>query len=192
MRDILRLDGIDQETKDKLREIARKRFGKPNISMLIRALIAQELTEKRQIKPVINLNSPMVRVEIRLPQSALNEVEKLADAQFSTPHYYIASLVFDKLGAGQLQGDEIEVLRKSNYELSKIGTNLNQIAKAFNQLVLIGGGEKLPEVSKRMVALKKEVSAHISKVLSLLESKTVIWETKGRGSNNQRKNVKGE
>ncbi|MDG5826950.1 plasmid mobilization relaxosome protein MobC (plasmid) [Xylella fastidiosa subsp. pauca] len=57
-------------------------------------------------------------------------------------------MILAHLGYLQLHGDEIEVLRRSNYELARVGTNLNQVAKAFNTLVKMRGGEKLPEVGK--------------------------------------------
>src|SRR6218665_800656 len=35
-------------------------------------------------------------------------------------------------------------------KLAKVGTNLNQVAKAFNTLVKMRGAEKLPEVGKKI------------------------------------------
>lgn len=191
MREFLKIDGVTPETKIELRKIALQRFGKASASLLIRELIARELAEKpARIKPDIDMSDDMIRLEIRLPKSCLDEIDRLSDAKFSTRNYYISSLVYEHLGVGQLQGDEIEVLRKSNYELSKIGTNLNQLTKAFNQLILRNDGEKLPEVSKKMVALKREVSMHINRVLRVLEAKTIIWESKGKGSNSATKTKK--
>jgi len=71
-----------------------------------------------------------VRVELRLPRSALDKITELAERRFSARNYYLTSLVLGHLGQPQLQGDEIEVLRRSNYELAKMGTNLNQVTKA--------------------------------------------------------------
>jgi hypothetical protein len=47
-------------------------------------------------------------------------------------------------------------LCRSNYELAKVGTNLNQVAKAFNTLVKMRGGEKPPEVGKKIASLRRE------------------------------------
>jgi hypothetical protein len=93
------------------------------------------------------------------------------------------------VGQPQLQGDEIETLRQSNYELSKIGTNLNQIAKAFNILVN-GGTGRMPEIGKKLASLRREITAHTGKVLKALNSGTAIWEV--RQGRNQTKPKKGK
>ena len=182
MRQDMRIDGITDETKAALKAAALKRFGKENASLFVRYLIADFLA-KNQNQPIkkLDLKSENVRVELRLPSDCLEELDRRADLYFSKRNYYINSLIFEHLGQGQLQGSEIEVLRRSNYELAKIGTNLNQIAKAFNQLVMDGSG-KVPEIGKKMASLRQDIKAHTNKVLRVLEAKTVVWETAGKGS----------
>ncbi len=90
-----------------------------------------------------------------------------------------------ELGTPQLYPDAIETLRNANYNLAKIGANVNQIAKAFNQLVLnYQGKDTLPPIGREMTKLKKEVAAHIEMVLNVLNQGTVIHETRGRGTGN--------
>lgn len=79
-----------------------------------------------------------------------------------------------------MQGDEIEVLRRSNYELSKIGTNLNQISRAMNILVKSGNG-RMPEIGKKLAGLRREINDHTNKVLRVLDAGTVIYESRGSG-----------
>ncbi|MDR1888002.1 MAG: plasmid mobilization relaxosome protein MobC, partial [Zoogloeaceae bacterium] len=107
----------------------------------------------------------------------VEKINKLAENRLSTRNYYIASIILAHLGQPQLQGDEIETLRRSNYELSKVGTNLNQIAKAFN--ILVNGGQgKMPEIGKKLAALRREITEHTGKVLRVLNSGTSIWEAR--------------
>ena len=128
-----------------------------------------------------------VRVELRLPRAALEQVNDLAEGRFSARNYYLTSVILAHLGQPQLHGDEIEVLRRSNYELAKVGTNLNQVAKAFNTLVKMRGGEKLPEVGKKLASLRREITEHTGKVLRVLEAGTTVWEAKGRGQRQRKR-----
>lgn len=66
----------------------------------------------------------------------------------------------------RLLGDEIEVLKKSNYELFKIGVNFNQIAKANNA----GDKMELP-----INQLYNKIQNHIKVVQDLLKSSTDIY-----------------
>ncbi|WP_265299870.1 plasmid mobilization relaxosome protein MobC [Verminephrobacter eiseniae] len=75
-------------------------------------------------------------------------------------------------------------------KLAKVGTNLNQVAKAFNTLVKMrgeGGGEKLPEVGKKIASLRREITEHTGKVLRVLEAGTTVWEAKGRGQRQRKR-----
>src|SRR6218665_695428 len=57
-------------------------------------------------------------------------------------------------------------------KLAKVGTNLNQVAKAFNPLLKMrGGAEKFPEVGKKIASLRREIKEHTGKVLRVLVSR---------------------
>ena len=56
-------------------------------------------------------------------------------------------------------GSELELLRKSNYELHKIGVNVNQIAKAIN----VGEDRVLP-----INQLREYIEQHVALVQNLL------------------------
>jgi hypothetical protein len=188
-RDMLRVDGVPPETKKQLQEAARQLYGKPNASLLVRSLIAGHLSKSgATAQPLTAADAgDTVRVELRLPRAALEQVNDLAEGRFSARNYYLTSVILAHLGQPQLHGDEIEVLRRSNYELAKVGTNLNQVAKAFNTLVKMRGGEKLPEVGKKIASLRREITEHTGKVLRVLEAGTTVWEAKGRGQRQRKR-----
>jgi hypothetical protein len=71
-----------------------------------------------------------------------------------------------------------------------VRTNLNQIARAFNILVN-GGSEKMPEIGKKLVGLRRTITAHTGKVLKALNSGTATWEVRqGRNQNQSKKGRK--
>jgi predicted DNA-binding protein len=193
-RELLQVDGISQETKKALQKAALEKYGQPNASLLVRTLIADYLA---QAAPLSLLNSisetdvkDTVRVEFRLPRIVFNRITKLAETRLSPRNYYIASIIMAHVGQSQLQGDAIESLRQSNYEMSKIGTNLNQIAKAFNILVN-GGTGNVPEIGKKLASLRREITAHIGRVLKVLDSGTISWEIRqGRNQKLKKGRVK--
>ncbi|WP_443113080.1 hypothetical protein [Herbaspirillum seropedicae] len=51
-----------------------------------------------------------------------------------------------------------------------MGANLNQVAKAFNSLVKMGGGGKLPEVGKKIASLRRDIREHTGKMLRVQEA----------------------
>jgi Bacterial mobilisation protein (MobC) len=190
--DMLRVDGVTPETKQQLKEAAAQLYGQPNASLLVRQLIASHLTKDKL--PGISLTpeqaNDTVRIELRLPRVAVEKITSLAEGKFSARNYYLSSVILSHLGQAQMQGDEVDVLRRSNYELSKIGTNLNQIAKAFNILVKANELKAIPEMGKRLASFKREISTHINKVLRVLNAETTVLENSGRGGASKEKKAK--
>jgi hypothetical protein len=132
-----------------------------------------------------------VRIELRLPRVAADKINDIAESRLSHRNHYLVSLIMAHIGQPQLQGDTIETLRQSNYELSKVGTNLNQIAKAFNILVTDGKGN-IPEIGKKRASLQREIKEHTNRVLRVLDAGTVVWEVKqGRGQKPRKGKLKG-
>lgn len=177
----LRVRGVNAETKEKLQEMALRRFGTTNFSALVRELIATEISRGEKEKSLPDLNTKMRRVQISVPESCLQRIEKIAESRFSTPSFFITTLIYEKLGVKQFQVDEVEALRTSNYALAKIGININQIARAFNTIVLAQGVTKLPPISRDMDKLKTTIKDHTEKVLDLLNKGTVVMESSVRG-----------
>jgi len=190
MTDYLMVAGVPQETKQALKQAALAKFGKATASLMVRSLIAQHLEKQpsQAVKPLTDSEaSDTVRVELRLPRVALEKMTKQADNCLTPRSHYLAGVFLAHIGQPQLRGDEIETLRRSNYELSKIGNNLNQIAHAFNLIVKSGSG-KIPEIGKKVASLKREISEHTGYVLRVLNAGSAFWEVKkGRGQTRKNK-----
>jgi predicted DNA binding CopG/RHH family protein len=121
MRDELRINGIDNALKQELKAAALDHVGNENISQFVRFIIADFLAKNKEIKkPDIDFSSKKIRVELKLPEDCLKEIEQLAELKLSTRNYYLNSIIFQHLGQPQLYGDEIETLRRSNYQVAKI------------------------------------------------------------------------
>lgn len=187
---MLHVRDVSAETKKKLQELSKKAYGKTNASQYVRALISDAIRTKEALPPTWKMSpdAPMRRIQISIPSDCLEQLKERAEKRFSTPNYFIASLIYRELGVAQLHADEVETLRNSNYYLAKVGININQIAKAFNQLVMhYQGKDKLPPIAKDMDKLKKTVDDHIKRVLGVLNAGTTIAETRGRGSGNEKR-----
>lgn len=185
-RDRFELNGIDEATKDALKDAAFQKFGKANAALMIRALISDFLHEDLFSVDVenaneVDLSSDNVRIGLSFPEGCLAEIDRRAELRLCSRNYYISNLVYAHLGRPQLMIDEIECLRASNYQMAKIGTNLNHIAKAYLSMVKSGRSELIPEFAKSLNKLKLDITKHTATVLKILEDGTYILENKGKG-----------
>lgn len=107
------------------------------------------------------------RLQLSIPIYDYEYLEQLAQNSHSSIQYYTTVIILEHLySQKRLLGNEIEVLKKSNYELYKIGVNVNQIAKANNAGDMI----ELP-----INQLYNQIQKHIQVVQNLLKSSTDIY-----------------
>lgn len=107
------------------------------------------------------------RLQLSIPIYDYEYLERLAQNSHSSIQYYTTVIILEYLySQKRLLGNEIEVLKKSNYELYKIGVNVNQIAKANNAGDMI----ELP-----INQLYNQIQKHIKVVQDLLKSSTSIY-----------------
>ena len=122
--------------------------------------LAQTLSRKR-------ISVDKKRLQISLLIYDYEYLEKLANNSNSSIQYYTIALILEHLySQKRLLGSEIEVLKKSNYELYKSGVNINQIAKANNA----GDMVELP-----INQLYNQIQNHIKVVQDLLKYSTDIY-----------------
>lgn len=107
------------------------------------------------------------RVQLSLPVYDYDFLLELADASQSSIQHYISTVLYNHLyNDKKLFGIEIEQLKKSNYELHKIGVNINQIAKANNA----GDMRELP-INK----LHEFIENHVKNVQKILKNSVGIY-----------------
>ncbi|MDD2892564.1 MAG: plasmid mobilization relaxosome protein MobC [Halothiobacillaceae bacterium] len=179
--------GVNKEARNTLRSLSLARYGKPSASQYVRDLIYERVRQAEKPKSKPDLSTPMRRIQMSLPEACLEQITELA-GEGSTPQLFITSLIYERLGTPQLDSNAVDALRQSNYQLTKIGINVNQIARAFNQLVVAyQGKDKLPPVAREMDKLKGTIKNHTDLVLSVLEQGTFITNTRGKGSGNKKR-----
>lgn len=107
------------------------------------------------------------RLQLSIPIYDYEYLEQLAKNSHSSIQYYTTVIILEHLySQKRLLGNEIEILKKSNYELYKIGVNVNQIARANNA----GDMVELP-----INQLYNQIQKHIQIVQDLLKSSTDIY-----------------
>lgn len=160
----LLLNGITESQKDYLYKYAKNHLGCRSRTKAILHLIDKDmgLAEAKSTSeiPTISASKKRQRIQISLLPEDYLELEKRAKILDSSMQYYIISLILkDLYNVKRLNGLDYEVLRKSNYQLHKIGVNINQIAKALNE------GR---EVGFDVEPVTKMLEEHIEKVKNIL------------------------
>ena len=159
------LKGLTQEQHDFLYEYAQKTLGSKSRTKAILHLIDEKMGNEQKkignIAPSMKAtNGKKKRLQISLREAEYNLLDEFTKSNDTSIQFYVVSLILkDLYNQDRLLGNEIEVLRKSNYELYKIGVNVNQIAKALN----LGEKANLPINHTR-----QQIAKHIEKVEKLL------------------------
>ena len=162
----LLINGLSKERKDFLYQYSKKELGVRSRTKAILHLIDKAMggtnPQQKIEAPKVTGASKRERVQISLLEEDYLELQKVAKETDTSMQYYIISLILkDLYGAYRLTGEQIELLRKSNYQLHKIGVNLNQIAKAINE------GERRAVPIKM---LSEEIAKHIDMVKEVLDN----------------------
>lgn len=148
MSDVIYLRGFDKQQKEQLKRAAKITTGKASVNAFIHYLVNEHFANQSDKERVVevekvmkntkSLPHPISFSERKRLQSTfyLNDIlniEHLANLNKCSPSNYISSLIRNHLyNSIELTGVEIENLRISNFQLSSIGNNLNQIAKRVN------------------------------------------------------------
>jgi Bacterial mobilisation protein (MobC) len=187
-RDYMKVYGIDAELKEALKYAALKKFGKANASLMIRSLIDESIDRDMKKLTDAEKKPPQnIRFEAAIPEDLLQELEFFAESKLMTRTALVQAIFSDYLKKAPLLGDELAELGLSNYHLSKIGSNLNQVAKTLNT-----GGylskEFTDDAQAKIKSIRPDIRKHINLVLGILKKKEVIFETK-KGGNRKIKKV---
>lgn len=182
----IHLQGFPQELKKKMKEEAKRLTGKASINSFIHHLVNDYFENKvnqlpdSEVKKIekntISLPHPISFSEKKRLQTTfyLNDIlniEHLAQLNKCSPTNYISSLIRNHLyNSIELTGIEIEDLRKSNFQLSAIGNNINQIAKRVN--LNMGIDYQDIELIKELI---KKLDNHIVLVNNCLQFNLNRW-----------------
>ncbi|SUA61608.1 Bacterial mobilisation protein (MobC) [Oligella urethralis] len=159
-----RLKNIPFDEYEKLKTKAVEKTGSASVAGLLRHLIKKELAMPSEEKMDMAIDHGINRIEIRLNPSVTNVLLNLAKAEHMTVNRLIVMLLSNYTQKEKIMSaQQIQVLRDSNYQLLKIGVNLNQLAKQANQ-----GGEVSmdAEATKKLTDLIDEHTKKVGDVMA--------------------------
>ena len=129
----MKVYGLTEPEKKALQKLANDKFGKPSISSLAKHLLINELAHSTTPNQSEALDRKTERVEVRLSKTVSAKLEKLAKAEGMSLNRYAIMILHNHINKEKtLTANEVTAVQHSNYQLYKLGVNLNQIAKALN------------------------------------------------------------
>lgn len=185
MSDVIYLRGFDPDQKKRMKAEAKKLTGKSSINAFIHYLIDNHFNKSNSIEFDNVLNDSISidqlpysisfkerqRKQLTLYKNDLLNLEYIAEKNNCKLPYYISALIRNHLYKSiELTGFEIENLRKSNYQISSIGNNLNQIAKRVN--LDMGIDYQDLELIKELIV---KIDNHVNLVNSCLQLNLNRW-----------------
>lgn len=166
------LKGLTQKQHDFLREYAQNQLGSKSRTKALLHLIDEKMNGATVIDGIKQerLDEPATsskdtkRIQFSVLLADYDNLEKIAKSTDSSIQHYLRCLVRSNLyGKYELLGFEMENLRRSNYELYRLGVNINQIAKALNT------GHDI-EITKLMLdEIHQQIAEHTSRVEKILK-----------------------
>ena len=160
----MRVYGLTHDDKKALHKIANERFGKPSLSSLAKHLLINELERNKDTSHLKSAEQRNQRHVIRVSKSISMQLAELAKANGMTLNRYLVMLIHEHLNKEPtLTANEVAAVQHSNYQLYKLGVNLNQIAKALNS-------QQRTNLSSQLITeLQETINKHFTTVGSLIQ-----------------------
>ena len=132
----IRVFGLNEHQISLLRAVALQRYGKASVSLLARKLLQETI---HQSECSLKLNPQQVigkqRLTLRLPpahQSYLSEKSRL---QHTSMNEIVRDIIAEYITEQPvISNDAVQALYQSNYQLLRIGRNINQLARQLNSI----------------------------------------------------------
>jgi len=164
---------VTSETKDRVRRLAqRERIHESAlVKQLLDTVLRVSTAEELPPPPAPDTVSRQARLYVRLAAEDWRLLRERARARGMAPATYVSLLTRSHLrGGAPLPKSEFLALRQSVVELTTIGRNLNQIARAINQ----GGKPAMPGRAEvgAMVKVAEGLRDHFKK---LLKANQLSW-----------------
>ncbi|WP_066570510.1 plasmid mobilization relaxosome protein MobC [Snodgrassella sp. CFCC 13594] len=170
--------GLNRTELAALRETAQKQLGKASVSLLAKTLLLGQLSnpasvtsikvsEDEEGEPTATTDSDdddsKYRLEVRLLPQDYKYIRMAAQLQSMSANAFAVSILRHYIdGHPTLSDKEAEALYQSNYQLLRIGRNLNQIARQLN------AGESASLTTEEMRQLRTIIEKHTDVVGDLL------------------------
>lgn len=157
----LKVYGLSEDDYSALQQVAVERYGKENVSQLARDILLEQID--RPLKPVsyrqttsANINQNLKKRTILRLNAAESQYFQTAATQHEMSINGFIRAVLQKHMSGHptLSRAEVDALYQSNYQLLRIGRNLNQIARQLNAM------ESVEFSSRHVESLLKIINEH--------------------------------
>ena len=126
---------VPDETKDAFNALA-ERYGLSESEFLrtiVISVMRDAKTPETEIRKVAEKDTEQARITVRFPVFLLDELKRRSAYRGMAVSRFISAMVQSQIRRVPVMTvPEIRVLNKAIYELSAIGRNLNQIARALN------------------------------------------------------------
>ena len=156
--------GLSKEHIKQLETAALNEFGESNLSLMARKIILDTISIPTELKIIPDTNTVKNRFEVRISSKEMNTLSQIATNENVSINRYVALLVKQHLYKhAPLTEGVANALLQSNYQLLRIGRNLNQIARQLN----IGEGVDL--TSQKIEALNDIIDKHTEVVGQVLQ-----------------------
>jgi len=161
---------LDNDLTEKIYNLAQAEQKDPN--ELIIELLREKIAEKEKIEDTIDVFEKTTRKELRIKPSLLKKIdERAALSKMKTNQYILSVLTANVTKDAHFFGqEEALLLGHSNGELSAIGRNLNQMAKAMNQGIYEAYDRDF------MGRVHELIKAHVHHVYKLVVQNKRRWE----------------
>ncbi|WP_066570505.1 plasmid mobilization relaxosome protein MobC [Snodgrassella sp. CFCC 13594] len=164
----IRVFGLSDGDVSSLKEMAMQRFGKNSVSLLAKTLLLAQLdTQAGNNIPTsvddLDTEADKYRLEVRLLSQDYQYIRTAAQQQSMSANAFVVSILRHYInGHPTLSDKEAEALYQSNYQLLRIGRNLNQIARQLN------AGESASLTTEEIRQLRIIIEKHTDVVGNLL------------------------
>lgn len=173
---ILKVYGIPHDVYEELEAISAKKYGKSNVSLLVRDLVlAHHSNQEPNVSPTSHSEaqpenttpeaepSHKTRLELKLPPhiaTYLTQAAKQGKMSVNRRALYILAEYVEQHPI--LTDNEVTALYQSNVQIGAVGRLLNQIAKRLN------AGESASLTQRQISELGQIIDAHIAKVAKII------------------------
>lgn len=163
---ILKVYGLTETDMEKLKQIALDKTGKDSVSHLARELLLnllrhEPISSKKSYRQVVSGQS--CRLEIKPSEKEYEILKKLAEEHQCTANYLVLTILRHYLTSQiTLSTAELTALYQSNYQLLRIGRNINQIARHLNTM------ESVEFSIKHIESLQKTIDEHTQKISAMM------------------------
>ena len=161
---VLKVYGLSVEDLNILKAHAQAAIGEPNLSKFVKYELQDLLDKPAETANTQHLLASKQRLEVKLASHDYAKLKNLAIQSCMSANSFTVLLIQKFLYQHTpLTNDLIEILRQSNYQLLRIGRNLNQIARQLNI------GEEVDLTSQKIDALNDIIDKHTEVVGQVLQ-----------------------